>query len=73
MMTRQVTRMLLLLLNWVRATPDRPFVSYRNSSQTRLIGQMQSGTGSAECRVVLKVSAVQVTAPVVTETARRNS
>ena len=29
---------LLLLLNWVRATPDRPFMSYKSSSQTRLIG-----------------------------------
>jgi hypothetical protein len=28
----------LLLLNWVRATPDRPFMSYKTSSQTRLIG-----------------------------------
>jgi hypothetical protein len=31
--------LLLLLLNWVRATPDRPFVSYWSSRQTRLIGQ----------------------------------
>ena len=30
---------LLLLLNWVRATPDRPFMSSKSSSQTRLIGQ----------------------------------
>ena len=30
--------LLLLLLNWVRATPDRPFMSYKSSSQTRLIG-----------------------------------
>jgi hypothetical protein len=30
---------LLLVLNWVRATPDRPFMSYKSSSQTRLIGQ----------------------------------
>jgi hypothetical protein len=29
---------LLLLLNWVRATPDRPFMSYKSSSQTRPIG-----------------------------------
>ena len=29
---------MLLLLNWVRATPDRPFTSSKSSSQTRLIG-----------------------------------
>jgi hypothetical protein len=29
----------ILLLNWVRAAPDRPLVSYWSSSQTRLIGQ----------------------------------
>jgi hypothetical protein len=31
--------LLLLLLNWVRATPDRPFMSCNSSSQTRLIWQ----------------------------------
>jgi hypothetical protein len=31
--------LLLLLLNWVRATPDRPYMSSKSSSQTRLIGQ----------------------------------
>ena len=30
--------LLLQLLNWVRATPDRPFMSSKSSSQTRLIG-----------------------------------
>jgi hypothetical protein len=30
--------LLLLLLNWVRATPDRPFMSSKSLSQTRLIG-----------------------------------
>ena len=29
---------LLLLLDWVRATPDCPFKSSKNLSQTRLIG-----------------------------------
>jgi hypothetical protein len=29
---------LLLLLNWVRATPGRLFMSSKSSSQTRLIG-----------------------------------
>ena len=28
----------VLLLNWDRATPDRPFVSCSSSSQTRPIG-----------------------------------
>ena len=31
--------LLLLLLNWVRATPDRPFMSSKSLNQTRLKGQ----------------------------------
>ena len=40
-----LSRTTLLLLNWVRATPDRPFMSYKSSSQTRLIRHslMRSG------------------------------
>jgi hypothetical protein len=35
---------ILLLLNWFRATPDRPFMSSKSSSQTRLIWQSYYNT-----------------------------
>jgi hypothetical protein len=35
-----VVTLLRLLLHWVRAMPDRPFMSYHSWSQTRLIGQL---------------------------------
>ena len=37
MMPNSYILLLPLLLNWVRATPDRPFMSSKSSSQTRLI------------------------------------
>jgi hypothetical protein len=38
----------LLLLNWVRATHDRPFMSSLSSSQPRLIGH-KTVASSEEC------------------------
>ena len=52
--------LMLLLLNWVRATPDRPFMSSKSSSQTRLI----AGSGAFGCMALNPLLLPQLVAAV---------